>query len=65
MNIAQHCQLSGKEIRRLMRVHRITIDAIATRYDLTKKRVREVRMTGVSGFLASEWHFLITGIWLH
>jgi hypothetical protein len=65
MKIAKHCKLSGAEIRSLMRVHRVTIEDIATRFDLKRKRVREVRTAGVTGFLASEWHFLICGTWLH
>jgi hypothetical protein len=65
MKIAEHCKLSGAEIRRLMRIHRVTIESIAARFNLTRKRVREVRIAGVTGFLASEWHYLITGTWLH
>jgi hypothetical protein len=41
-----------------------TIRSLAGEYQLTLKRVREVREHGVHGFLASEWHFLITGKWL-
>lgn len=65
MKIAEHCELSGADARRLMRTHRVTIEDIDARFNLTKKRIREVRNVGVNGFLASEWHYLITGIWLH
>ena len=40
-----------------------TIAGIASKFNLTKKRVREVRAQGVTGFLAQEWTFMITGQW--
>lgn len=55
--------LSAAEIRRLMRQHGQTIRGIAAKHGLTQKRVREVRAGGVTGFLAQEWRFLITGEW--
>lgn len=56
--------LPGAMVRRLMRSRGITIRALANRHGLTLARVREVRAHGVRGFLASEWHFMITGAWL-
>lgn len=57
-------RLPGAMVRRLMRKHGVTIRALATKHDITMKRVREVRAAGVRGFLANEWHYLITGQWL-
>lgn len=51
-------------VRRLMRKRGVTIRALAAKHGLTLKRVREVRANGVRGFLANEWHYLITGQWL-
>ena len=59
----RHGILSGAMVRRLMRKHRVTIAGLATKHKITQKRVREVREKGVSGFLALEWVFLITGAW--
>lgn len=63
MNRFQNSRLSGPMICRLMRRNRVTIRGIADRFQITKKRIREVRTSGVTGFLAGEWHFMITGIW--
>jgi hypothetical protein len=57
-------KLPGAMIRRLMRKHSVTIRSLAQKFGLTMKRVREVRAGGVHGFAASEWHFMITGVWL-
>ena len=57
-------KIPGAMIRRLMRKRGITIKAFAQTHNITMKRVREVRESGVQGFLANEWHFLITGAWL-
>lgn len=57
-------KLPGAMVRRLMRKHGVTIRGLADRYNITLKRVREVRAGGVCGFLANEWHYLITGQWL-
>ena len=57
-------KLPGAMIRRLMRKHRVTIRSLAQKYDITMVRVREVRMKGVRGFYANEYHFMITGVWL-
>lgn len=57
-------RLSGEEVCKLMRKHGLTIKALAQKWDITQKRVREVRQAGVSGFSADEWHYLITGVWL-
>ncbi len=57
-------RLPGAMVRRLMRKHGVTIRALATTHNITMKRVREVRANGARGFLANEWHRLITGQWL-
>ena len=59
----RHGILSGSMVCRLMRKHRVTISDLASKHQITQKRVREVRAKGVSGFLACEWVFLITGQW--
>jgi hypothetical protein len=56
--------LPGAMVRRLMRARNLTIRALATKHNITMKRVREVRAYGVRGFLANEWHYLITDQWL-
>ena len=58
-----HLILSGTLVRRLMRQNRVSIAGLAAKYQLTQKRVREVRKNGVEGFLAEEWCYLITGKW--
>lgn len=57
-------KLPGAMVRRLMRKHGVTIRSVAEQYNITMKRVREVRANGVHGFAASEWHYMITGAWL-
>lgn len=57
-------RLSGAMVRRLMRKHGVTIRSLANKFGMTMKRVREVRANGVRGFLASEWHYMVTGQWL-
>lgn len=55
-------RLSGDNIRRLMRIHRMTIRALAVRMNITMKRVREVRLHGVTGECMSlDWYEAITG----
>lgn len=56
--------LTGPQVRQLMRKHKITIREFAKKFNLTLKRIRTVRVKGVNGFAASEWHYLITGVWL-
>ena len=57
-------KLPGAMIRRMMRRRGATIRSLAEKFNITQKRVREVRANGVTGFLTSEWHFMITGEWL-
>ena len=57
-------RLPGSMVRRLMRKHGVTIRSLAEKWNITMKRVREVREDGANGFAASEWHFMITGRWL-
>lgn len=59
----RHQSLSGSMVCRLMRQHKVSIASLAATHNITQKRVREVRTKGVSGFLALEWCFLITGEW--
>ena len=54
--------MTGPELRRLMRQHKITIRQLAAKMQITIKRVREVRRDGTDNLLTtldySEW---ITG----
>lgn len=56
-------EIKGKTICSLMRMHKVTIRGLATKYRITMKRVREVRAAGVTGFSGDEWFMLITGTW--
>src|ERR1039457_2595156 len=48
--------ISASNIRRLMRVHHMTIRALAARMNITMKRVREVRARGVTGdCMCQDW----------
>lgn len=64
LNAVQKYRLPGAMVCRLMRRHHVTIRALAQRFGLTMKRVREVRSVGANGFAANEWHYMITGEWL-
>ncbi|MBW8833447.1 MAG: hypothetical protein JF606_29560 [Burkholderiales bacterium] len=55
--------LTGRDIVRLMRLHRRTMRAIKAEYGVPLKRVREVRARGVTGFMAEDWYRIITGRW--
>ena len=55
--------LSGADIRRMMRKHHVKMRDLKKQYQVTLKRIREVRLKGVTGFSAEEWTFLITGKW--
>jgi hypothetical protein len=57
-------KLTGAMVCRLMRKHGVTIRGLAQKFNITMKRVREVRAEGARGFAANEWHFLLTGEWL-
>lgn len=49
-------ELTGAEVKRLMRTNKLTIACVAKRWGLTQKRVRQVRSKGVMGSLACwEW----------
>lgn len=56
-------QLTGKMIKGLMRKHGVTMRQLKARHQINLKRIREVRASGVTGLLAEEWMFLITGAW--
>jgi len=56
-------KLSGKTITYLMRHHKVTMRDIKSRFGINLKRIREVRLNGVTGFCAEEWVFIITGAW--
>jgi hypothetical protein len=54
--------ISGLNIRRLMRVHHLTIRMLATRMNITMKRVRAVRQDGITGeCMCLDWYEAITG----
>lgn len=55
--------LSGAMVRRLMRTNHLTIRQVATRFNMSQVRVREVRAAGVRGWTASDWHFMLCGRW--
>jgi transcriptional regulator with XRE-family HTH domain len=55
--------LTGAELRKLMRRHRVTIRALASRLGTTQRRVRKVRADGVSGHaMTRDWLEAITGV---
>ncbi len=63
---ADNPRLPGRYIQRLMRQHRITIRALATRMNITMKRVREVRQDGVNGrCMCLDWYEAITNTGLY
>ncbi len=54
-------QLSASNIQRLMRKHQVTIRGLASRMNITQKRVREARAKGVTGeCMALDWYEGIT-----
>ena len=54
---------SGARITSLMRVNRVTIEALAARMGVTQTRVRQVRASGVPSYLMyCDWHEAITGL---
>lgn len=54
---------SGARIKKLMRVNRVTIAALAARMGVTQTRVRQVRASSVPSYLIyCDWHEAITGI---
>lgn len=54
--------LSGKEITKLMKVHKKTIKSLADEMGVTQIRVREVRSDGVHGrYMCYDWLEAITG----
>ena len=42
-------RMEGREIRRLMRVHKVTIRELAARMQIYQKRIRYVREHGLQG----------------
>lgn len=56
-------KLTGNMVKRLMRRHKVTMREIKAKFQITLKRIREVRANGVEDFLAAEWIFIITGKW--
>ena len=54
-------KLSGDEVRRLMRLHKVTIRGLAQDMQITMKRVREVREKGLKGPAVRDWIEHITG----
>ncbi len=42
-------RMEGKEMKRLMRVNKVTIRELSARMQITQKRIREVRESGLEG----------------
>jgi hypothetical protein len=42
-------RLEGRELKRLMRVHKVTIRELSKRMQITQKRIRQVREQGLEG----------------
>lgn len=42
-------RLEGRELRRLMRVHKVTIRELSERMQITQKRIRQIREIGLEG----------------
>ena len=54
--------MNGNHIRRIMRVHKVTIRELAARMDITIKRVRHVRQHGLAeNHVIRDWIEAITG----
>lgn len=54
--------LSGRDLIRMMRRHRVTIADLAVRIGVTQKRVRELRETGIQNpKVIRDWIEAITG----
>ena len=54
-------ELSAATVRRLMRANRKTIRGLATRWNLTMKRIRQVRHQGVTGeAFVRDWLEMLT-----
>ncbi len=54
--------LTGADVRRLMRQHKVTIRGLAGRMGITQKRVRYVRSNGIRGIgFVRDWREGITG----
>ena len=46
-NLDPSGRLEGREVRRLMRVHKVTIRELSARMQITMKRIREIRELGL------------------
>ena len=56
-------RLSGAEVKRLMRVHGMTIAALSFVMGITQKRIREIRDSGIEGGnVVRDWQEAITGV---
>ena len=56
-------RLSGRDIRTLMRRHRVTIRALAQRMDIPMTRVRYRRLHGIDDWhVLRDWVEAITGV---
>jgi hypothetical protein len=54
--------MTGKELITMMRRHNVTISELARRIQITQKRVRMRRETGLNPETARDWIQAITGI---
>ncbi len=54
--------LEGAEVRRLMRVNKVTIRGLSSRMQITMKRIRQIREIGLSDrYAIRDWIEAITG----
>lgn len=59
--IEKRIKMSGRELRSLMRKHRVTIRELSRRAQVTQKRIREVRTKGLTGLAVLDWQQAIIG----
>ena len=53
--------MNGNELKTLMRLHKVTIRDLAKRTQITQKRIRLRRETGLGPEIARDWIQAITG----
>lgn len=55
--------MTGKQLRSLMRQHKVTIRELAQRTQITMKRIRQARETGLASATGvRDWVQAITGV---
>lgn len=55
--------LDGRAFTRLMRRHAKTIRGLAQQFDISQKRIRQLRRSGAEGFAAQELFYMCVGRW--